>query len=276
MPVGAMLFLVNALILNFRPEWIAMIVSHHDAMFIGNWQLESLAIMFYGALGSRQSVWAKMRIAGIVAVALVALRFGNSYHFARMSLAGPEKIGDDFVVLQTSEDTCSAAAAATLLRLCGIEATEAEMARLCLTRRDLGTAPLGIWRGLRIKASTKGLKTQVMRCNLDDLLKMPHPCLIALRFSPKPEAGGPLLDYIQRSSAESEGHTVVYLQTRDDGSHEIADPAEGAIRWTNDELDALYDGVAYILIGETPPFRLPESMNRAASQPESPEIKFRQ
>lgn len=54
------------------------------------------------------------------------------------------------VVLQSTDASCGAASAATLLLAHGIPATEPEMATLCLTR-DSGTALLGVYRGLRLK-----------------------------------------------------------------------------------------------------------------------------
>ena len=62
----------------------------------------------------------------------------------------PVALWQSAVCPQTSEATCSAASAATLLAANDIPATETEMARLCLTRPE-GTLMLGAYRGLRLK-----------------------------------------------------------------------------------------------------------------------------
>jgi len=54
------------------------------------------------------------------------------------------------VCLQTSSDTCSAAAAVTFLGMYGIKTTEAEVARLALTKQGKGTDRLGLYRALKI------------------------------------------------------------------------------------------------------------------------------
>ena len=74
----------------------------------------------------------------------------------------------DTVCLQSSKVTCSAAAAATLLRAHGIAATEGEMASLCLTRRS-GTSQLGLYRGLALKTRGTAWRVEVFQGDLDKL-----------------------------------------------------------------------------------------------------------
>jgi hypothetical protein len=71
------------------------------------------------------------------------------------------------VCLQTTPHTCSAAAAATILHQLGIEATEQEMAVLCLTRR--GTTWLGLYHGLSVRLANTPYKAEFFECDVEDI-----------------------------------------------------------------------------------------------------------
>lgn len=86
----------------------------------------------------------------------------------------------DRICLQSHEATCGAAAAATLLNLRGIPATEQGMIRRCLTSRH-GTEPLGLYRGLKL--ATEGLGPDVRVASHDpaewiDENQLPNVALI--------------------------------------------------------------------------------------------------
>lgn len=90
----------------------------------------------------------------------------------------------DGVCLQTSGYSCSAAAAASLLHLYGVAATEREMAELCVTcnagQREGGTTHSGILRGLRIKLGS-ARRARVTRPTYETL---PQPSMVGIKLSP--------------------------------------------------------------------------------------------
>jgi predicted double-glycine peptidase len=90
----------------------------------------------------------------------------------------------DGVCLQTSGYSCSAAAAASLLHLYGVAATEREMAELCVTCNGGlgggGTTHSGILRGLRIKLGD-AKRVRVARPTYETL---PQPSMVGMKLSP--------------------------------------------------------------------------------------------
>lgn len=92
---------------------------------------------------------------------------------------------------QTTPWTCSAAASATILEALGINATEAEMARLCLTRH--GTSWLGMYHGLKIKLQGSGYAPVFFDGTVDDLdaITDDHPALLCCQLTTDVAAENP-------------------------------------------------------------------------------------
>ena len=117
----------------------------------------------------------------VLLLPLLALCLYQSYGFL---LGRPPPLEDRWkgdVCRQTSPASCSAAAAATLLRAHGIEATEAEMARLCLTRSG-GTPMHGLYRGLKLKTAGRGWDAEAFRGDLATLRNEGGPILLTVRL----------------------------------------------------------------------------------------------
>ncbi|MCM2373000.1 cysteine peptidase family C39 domain-containing protein [Aporhodopirellula aestuarii] len=151
------------------------------------------------------------------------------------------------VVMQTSWATCSPAAAATLLRAEGIEASEAEMIPLCLTDSS-GTPTLGLYRGVKIKAQQQGREVDIVNQTLDELLDSNDwPVLLAVGLPYGVE---------DRRYAEQwgwipgMGHSVVALAASPDGEGiVVADPSVGMERWSRADLSVLWRGVGMRITG---------------------------
>ncbi|MHC4875349.1 MAG: cysteine peptidase family C39 domain-containing protein [Planctomycetota bacterium] len=142
------------------------------------------------------------------------------------------------VCLQTSRFTCTAAAAATLLKQYGIEAQESEMAELCLTRR--GTTWLGLFRGLQLKIDGRPLTVEVIECDRDEMLKLTGPMILSVGIDPE-KPYRPI--YVSRWGWEpGQLHTVVRLPSQLPGHQVIADPAVGLEAWDDEDIETLYRG----------------------------------
>ncbi len=150
----------------------------------------------------------------------------------------------NILVSQTTPWTCSPAVAASLLRLHGIPATEAGMARLCLTRR--GTHWLGLFRGLKLM--TAGTEWDV-------LVEAYSPSAIAalnstpaiLSVNIDTDGMGPTAEHGFRPNA---GHSVLHLGGTH-GEHVIVfDPAPeyGIEKWSDDILSHVTTGVILRLV----------------------------
>jgi hypothetical protein len=150
------------------------------------------------------------------------------------------------VCRQTSLASCSPAAAATLLRACGIEATEAEMADLCLTR-PAGTAMLGLYRGLKLKTSGTGLAVEAFSGDIEALRAEPGPVILSVRLDRRPGIDS---RYEQVWGwAPGVSHTVVFFGFRPDGKVDVGDPAVGREAWRVQDLQVLWHGKGLRIAG---------------------------
>ena len=146
---------------------------------------------------------------------------------------------NDGICRQTSERSCSAACAATILNMHGISATEQEMAELCLTR--FGTTWQGIYRGLKLKTSGTPLDVQVFGGSIDELRPMtPGPLIVAAGLVHGAEVAP--IYHEQWGWQPGELHTVLILDFVDNNRVEMADPDVGREQWTVNDLRILYRG----------------------------------
>jgi hypothetical protein len=152
----------------------------------------------------------------------------------------------DGVCIQTTQTTCGAAAAAALLKQCGMPATEAEMAGLCLTSPE-GTLGLGMYRGLLRKTAGTPWTVQVFEGDEDALRSLgdgPAILFVGLRRGQRadPRYAG------EWGWTPGLRHTVVLFGFRDEYALEIGDPSIGRERWSVEALDVLWDGTALRLV----------------------------
>lgn len=151
-----------------------------------------------------------------------------------------EERWDGDVCLQTTSHTCSAASAATVLRHIGITTSEAEMARLCLTRK--GTHWMGLYRGLSQKL-TPAWRIEVIEAkNLETLQRtsLNTPAILTVQL---PREVPNAWEYRQESGwLPGVSHSVVCFGPDGGDFWLIADPANGLERWTTADLLLLWQG----------------------------------
>jgi len=177
------------------------------------------------------------RMAGYVLL-LVALQV--FYHGA-LVYGVPEcmQAREGVAILQTTDHTCSAAAAATLLGLHGIEATEGEMAGLCLTT-SRGTSIGQLYHGLRMKCDDRGLAVQVEALDRAEMERLQPPAIVSVKLTAAVDAREPRY----RSTwgwLLGVPHAVVLLARNADGTVTIADPRIGVEVWPYAALVDLWD-----------------------------------
>ncbi|MFH1024977.1 MAG: hypothetical protein V1809_16475, partial [Planctomycetota bacterium] len=92
----------------------------------------------------------------------------------------PGRVGNCY---QTSDWSCGAAAAATLVSREGVNAAEAEMARFCGSNPWQGTDEFMILRGLRRKLAGTGLRPILIRTDLKGLRSLGRPAMAVVRHT---------------------------------------------------------------------------------------------
>lgn len=190
-----------------------------------------------------------------VMAALVLAAIYSVLHFIPRS---PPQCGNEWdppfppmtlpVCIQTTDYTCSAAAAATLLNALGYEASEQEMATLCLTKS--GTTWLGLYHGLSVKLFRTGYEVKFFEGGLPDLpgLFTGRPVLLCCQLDSESAEDAP--EYVHQGGwIPGTAHTVVYLgQFRD--RHLIGDPSTGYEVWRDEDLNVLWTGQGLRIEGE--------------------------
>ena len=181
--------------------------------------------------------------------ALLLLAFGALLQPVLQPLARPVAGGNTWdsmgVCIQTKQNTCSAAAASTLLKAHGVDVTEKEMAEFCLTDAR-GTPSLGLWRGLCLATRDTNVKPEVVTANAEELISSgPWPAVLCVGL---PLRGADPV-YVQRYGwAPGFRHAVVLFGTKQDGFLDIGDPAIGRESWSQEDLRILYRGEAIHLV----------------------------
>lgn len=241
--VVVMFFYIRHLWYNVR---LTGILPFSNLVVIGNW-LPPLSGLLAG--------FAWRRIYGRIVrktLCTSALAFVAGYAAVLPMLGEPPKCGNEWdldgICLQTTMHTCTAASAATLLRLHGINATEAEMAELCLTRE--GTTWMGLYRGLKRKTRGTRWDVEVIECSASEIPCKPfEPMILSVGLSAE------VAERDQQRFSEwgwrpGQGHSVLLLGEGSLGGFRIADPTPGygIEMWESRNLEELFQGTAVRLI----------------------------
>ena len=242
MVVGVLFFYVRTLWYDVR---VAAIMPFSNLVVLSNW-LPFFAAVIGGVAGQTQSLpllWRGTLVGMLGAVGVLAAFYPI--------LGAVPKCGDRWdklgTCLQTTHATCSPAAAATLLRKHGIQATEQEMAELCLTRA--GTSWQGLYRGLKLKTAGTNWDVQVCAISADDLLQpRTAPMIVSVGL----DRGAPGNTDFTREFGWVPGvnHSVVIERFSSNRSAVIADPACEMCReqWNADTLRTLWRGYGMRLV----------------------------
>lgn len=157
-----------------------------------------------------------------------------------------EKNWQDGFCFQTADESCSAACAATLLAAHGIDATEREMAELCLTRD--GTAWQGLYRGLKLKTSGTRWDVEVLHGSAGELHKLPAPAVLAVAVPTGSDVDSIYTE--QYGWTPGDWHSVLFFGFLGNGRVAMGDPTPGVGReeWTEDDLRVLWRGRGFRLV----------------------------
>lgn len=261
---GLTLFLLAAGALADRwPAWAAVVMRLQwpDAVFLSNLYLEAvgamLALVWRASLASGDSRRIRRAIL-ITPVALSAALWSYAWYFYPVPPGLRGRIRSNGLAYQTSPDSCSAAAAATLLGHYGIQTDEREMAILSLTRQGYGTPTLGLFRGLALKGRERGLRVEFLNLEHRDgrtavaaLAGLQAPSIISVGM---PSDAPPEVRYrLERGGWRSGSrHAVVVLGVEPRlRALDIGDPSYGRELWPSADLFLLWDGRALVMRPES-------------------------
>ncbi|SMP39969.1 hypothetical protein SAMN06265222_101386 [Neorhodopirellula lusitana] len=209
--------------------------------------LTPIALGFVGGLaGHTRSLRRGLRpvvvtLFWVLAIGFVATPIARPVFFP-LSLETPAQWKNG-VCMQSHEASCAPAAAVTLLKLNGITTSESELSSACLSS-TLGTAPLGLYRGLKSFAGEHGLEAKVANTQPEDWVangQLPNVALV--KFDDL--VGMPISNRFLGNRVS--GHVITVLGRTDGGRWLIGDPAVGKISWSDEQLKARFTGEAIYL-----------------------------
>lgn len=237
-----------ALLLYIRTLWydvrLANWLPYSNLIVVGNW-LPLLAAVLAGIVWekARDGSWRRYgSVSALGCTALYALLFPVLGSAPRCENRW-DWMGN---CLQTTDLTCSAASAATLLKAHGIESSEQEMAELCLTRH--GTSWQGLYRGLKLKTAGTKWDVQVVACSHGDLPRMRGPMIISVGLD---SSAARDTDYTREFGwVPGVNHSVILHGFTSFGCAVIADPTQELSReqWDEEMLRTLWRGYAIRLV----------------------------
>lgn len=232
-------------VLRYHGTWqMARLLPFSSAIVLGNWI--PIGGAFFAGLTLGESAIPAWRRRGWAALILTACVYSVACCFlGHVSEREPSPVVD--FRQQNWRSSCGASCAAVLLQLHGIEATEDELVKLCLTSHR-GTPALGVYRGLKIKTAGSRWDVEIVTCPLAELLAMEGPLLLRdqipeVRLLDGTKDGRPMGGRLE--------HAVLLLDGRDRDHIRILDPASGIrypIQWTIEDLRERWRGEALRLV----------------------------
>jgi predicted double-glycine peptidase len=228
--------------------WSAMAGGWPDAVFYTNLSLEGVAVLVTLLWRSARDRPARLRAAALSAFSVGAALWSLKWYFGPAPADLTGFVNSAGYCRQTSEQSCGAAAAATLLFQHGIRTTEAEMGQLCLTRAGFGTTPLGILRGVAVRGREHGLHARLATVKPEgDLARLPTPAIISvgLHGDAPPDVAQEMEGYGWTPGLH---HALVVLSVDPKGrTLKVADPSYGQETWPEKGLRWIWDGRALYL-----------------------------
>lgn len=244
--VGVAIVLVVAgytLLLADSPALVKL-VPLTNVIIYGNF-IPLICAMLAGTLFTDKAVpaWRRIPVAGILGILAVAAIL---YPIAGRKVRTLNDVIEG-VCIQTSEATCSPAAAVTVLLAHGIPATEEDMTRLCLTTEE-GTRLTGLYRGLRMKCAGTPFRVSVCKADLEWLrTKAIPPAILSVALSKEISLREP--KYKSKWGwTEGVAHSVVFLGFTNDTTVIVADPSYGREPWNISGIQDLWTGQVVQLV----------------------------
>jgi len=231
-----------------RPEYLVRVLPFADALFFGNWYPYAAALAAPALVRIARSRGQQIRI-GILSVLLFAASLtGTARLFGKPAEVGATGYFADGTCRQSSTDTCSAAAAVTVLRKNGVEAEEKDIARIAFTKEGRGTHPLGLYRALKlaVRESTSTRRVIYQPLPVQQLLSRNSPAIVnvGLAHAARSPAEADLVAHYQWEPGAM--HSVVFLR-REGEKIWISDPDLGTEDWPITQFELLYRGIALYL-----------------------------
>ncbi|HVV99290.1 MAG TPA: hypothetical protein VHB77_03050, partial [Planctomycetaceae bacterium] len=223
--------------------WLVQLLPVSSLIILGNWLPIATAFLAGFAWRTIPGYWLR-RCASAAALLVI-----GEYALIHPMLGSPPHCLNKWcegVSMQTTDATCSAACAATILRAKGIPATEQEMAELCLTRLK-GTNWQGLYRGLKLKTAGTDWDVEVFHGDVRTLRALaPDAVIITAMYDPSKVNDRRYVD--DWGWQPNVSHSAVFFDFAIEGVVLMGDPSVGRESWAIEDLNLLWTGEAMRLV----------------------------
>lgn len=246
------LILVKGYILTYRPDIFTNLVAFSWAIFYFNFYPFAVAAFIPLAWKYAKGRSQKIRVVFLCGIFFLISLYPYHYFLLPLAQTRPMITDENGVVIQTSADTCSAAAATTLASLYDIETTEAEVVKLALTKKNRGTDRLGLYRALKILAerSDKDLNVHIEKISAKKLVEYNLPAIITVGIPAEPETPGEKKMVRVYNWDPGAVHDVCYMGNVGGTKPlrvRIGEPEFGLEIWEIGALEILHKGMAIFM-----------------------------
>jgi predicted double-glycine peptidase len=183
--VAAIVLISLRIVWRLYPQWEYPLFPFDAYVEIRPWWVFAPALFAMGVGAAKMSTKSARVGVGMLALLLWVVsgqRMFLSYMLPPEQMKG--QADNNGVVRQTTDYTCGAAAAATVVTQLGVAATEREMAEICGTNAFTGTDEFGVARGLRQKLEGKGVRVKVRGGDWEALRHAALPAAVTIRYVP--------------------------------------------------------------------------------------------
>lgn len=226
--------ILGRVVLVMFPQLEYQVFTHDQYALLRPWWSVPFAIALFTVASPHMSSQSARR--GLIGLSIVLWAFGTDRLLATARF-DPETMDGvvqaDGVCRQTTDYTCGAAAAATLLHHYGVTTNEREMAELCWTNSLTGTDELCVARGLRRKLEDTSLTPFITTATYEDLVTWNEPVAVTIKYQL-------LVD-----------HWVVVIDARE-GRVLVGDPMGGRRIFTEEAFRERWRGVMVKLVPRGP------------------------
>ncbi len=222
----------------FDSTLILKLLPFDNTIIYGNFTVP-LAAIACGIFYYSRNIPLWRRLILIVFIMAMAIR----PTFLQLVAEKPEthNIWKDGVCLQSTNSTCGAASAATLLNYYAIEASENEMVEKCLTSSN-GSFKHGIYRGLRKKINDTGFVVEAGSCSLSQLQnEVKLPAVIIVKLTKEISIKEPRYSQVWGWRVDVP-HVILVTDFTENAKVLVADPARGREVWDIEGLKDLWQG----------------------------------
>ena len=217
---------------------ILKLLPFENTIIYGNLVIPLVAITSGVFLQSKKiPLWRRLLFSFII----LAMAFRPTYLQLMAEKPETKNIWRLGVCMQTTDSTCGAASAATLLKCHGINASEVEMVEKCLTS-NYGSFNHGIYRGLKKKVDGTKFDVVADSCSLEQLQNdVVLPAIVVMRLTRSVNKKDPRYSKVWGWHVNV-SHVVIIKEFTDDGQVLVMDPARGNETWGIQGVKDLWQG----------------------------------